>query len=105
MVRVSGFFAPRLSRLIVDSNLDLKGYRILNALLADGVKAAVDIDFQNRRILNLGAPQLSTDAARKAEVDSAVSAHKSASPLDHPDGSVTRSKLDKITLALILQYL
>ena len=83
MVNVSGLLAPRLSRLIVDSDFNLKGYRILN----------------------LGAPQQSTDAARKQDVDSAIDAHRSASPLDHPDRSVTRSKLDKIVLALILQYL
>ena len=83
MVSVSGFLALRLSKLIVDTDLDMKGFRIVN----------------------LGPPAQPTDAARWDDVRFMVEAHANASPIAHPDGSVTRAKLEKTLLALILQYL
>jgi hypothetical protein len=49
----------------------------------------VDKDWRGRLIKNLGAPLDAGDAARKIDID----AHKTATPLDHPDGSVTTAKI------------
>jgi hypothetical protein len=58
-------------------------------LLLSRVKVDVDKDWQGYRITNLGAPVNPTDALRLAELAS----HKGASPIDHPDLSVTTQKL------------
>ena len=52
MVRVTSVLTPRLSRLIVDADLDMKNYKILNAVLGSGNKLGADLDAQNYRILN-----------------------------------------------------
>jgi len=57
----------KLSKLEIDTSKDWEGYLIKN----------------------LGAPVDSNDALRKAELDS----HQTASPIDHPDGSVTSAKI------------
>jgi len=62
----------------------LAGARKLSQLEID-----VDKDWGGHVIKNLGAPVDSADAIRKAELDS----HKTASPIDHPDASITRAKL------------
>ncbi len=49
----------------------------------------VDKDWASHLIKNLGAPVDVNDALRKAELDT----HKTASPLDHPDASVTTAKI------------
>jgi len=64
MVKVTSLLAPRLSRLIVDTDLDMKNYRILNAVLGSGNKLGADLDAQNYRILNAvlgGASKLGAD--------------------------------------------
>ena len=60
-------FKPRLSRLIIDTDKDWMGHVIKN----------------------LGTPVDPYDALRLIELN----AHKSAIPLDHPDGSVTTEKI------------
>jgi hypothetical protein len=49
----------------------------------------VDKDWLGHRVKNLGAPVDAGDAARKGDLDS----HRTASPIDHPDGSVTTAKI------------
>jgi len=43
---------PRLSRLVVDADLDMKGYGILNAVLKAGNKLGADLDAQGARLVN-----------------------------------------------------
>ena len=57
----------------------------------------VDKDWAGHIIRNLGAPVDPNDILRKTDLDS----HKTASPLDHPDGSVTLTKLSSLVRALI----
>ena len=59
---------PKLSQLVID----------------------VDKDWLGHVIKNLGAPVDPNDALRLTDLDS----HKTASPIDHPDRSVTRAKLE-----------
>jgi len=64
----------KLSELVIDTDKDWGGYVIKN----------------------LGAPVDPNDAARKTDVDTVQSnldSHISASPIDHPDGSVTTAKI------------
>jgi len=48
-----------------------------------------DVDFKGYRAVNLGAPVNDNDALRKIDLDT----HKTASPIDHPDESITPAKL------------
>jgi len=57
----------------------------------------VDKDWAGHVIKNLGAPVDPNDSLRKTDLDS----HKTASPIDHPDASVTLSKLSSLVKALI----
>jgi hypothetical protein len=66
---------PKLSTLIIDTNKDWASYVIKN----------------------LGSPVDANDAIRKTDLDS----HRTASTIDHPDGSVTFSKLDFMSKFLI----
>jgi len=59
--------APYLSKLIVDVDKDWGGYKIKN----------------------LGAPVDTGDAVRKIDLDT----HRTSSPIDHPDASVTTAKI------------
>ena len=52
MVSVTSVLAPRLSRLIVDADLDMKGYGILNAVLKAGNKLGADLDAQGKQLIN-----------------------------------------------------
>jgi len=52
MVSVTSVLAPRLSRLIVDADLDMKGYGILNAVLKAGNKLGADLDAQGKTVIN-----------------------------------------------------
>jgi hypothetical protein len=67
--------APRLSLLTID----------------------VDKDWTTHVIKNLGTPVDANDAIRKTDLDS----HRTASTIDHPDASVTFSKLSSLVRALI----
>jgi hypothetical protein len=67
--------APRLSLLTID----------------------VDKDWAGHVIKNLGSPVNANDSLRKTDLDS----HKTASPLDHPDGSVSFAKLEDLVKALL----
>ena len=49
----------------------------------------IDKDWQGYKIKNLGAPVDAGDAIRKTDLDS----HRTASPIDHPDGSITTAKI------------
>jgi hypothetical protein len=64
---------------------------------------AIDIDknWLGYRIKNLGSPVDAGDAVRKTDLDS----HRTASPIDHPDGSVTRSHLEYPTVGVSFSYL
>jgi len=57
MVSVTSVLAPRLSKLIIDGDLDMKGYGILNAVLKAGNKLGADLDAQGKALINavLGA--------------------------------------------------
>jgi len=59
-------FSLRISQIVVDVNKDMKGYILKN----------------------LGAPVDANDSIRLTDLN----AHKTASVLDHPDGSVTLAK-------------
>ncbi|MEM1523070.1 MAG: hypothetical protein QXU69_08585 [Thermofilaceae archaeon] len=61
----------------------------------------VDKDWMGHRIRNLGAPVEASDALRLSELLS----HAVATPIDHPDGSVTRAKLEYPTVDVSLGYL
>jgi len=54
----------------------------------------VSKDWAGYLIKNLGAPVDANDAIRKTDLDS----HKTASVLDHPDGSVTTAKLADLSV-------
>jgi len=66
-------------------------------LLLSRLKIDVDKDWAGYKIKNLGAPVDPSDALRKTDLDS----HKTASPIDHPNGSVTLSKLSSDVKTLI----
>jgi len=61
----------------------------------------VDKDWAGRVIKNLGAPVDASDAIRKIDLD----AHRVTSPIDHPDGSITRNKLEYPTQDVSFAYL
>jgi len=61
----------------------------------------VDKDWGGYKIKNLGAPVDAGDAVRKTDLDS----HRTASPVDHPDYSITRSKLEYPTVDVSFTYL
>jgi hypothetical protein len=63
---------PKLSNLVIDTNKDWASYVIKN----------------------LGAPVDPNDSIRKTDLDS----HRTASPLDHTDGSVTTDKLANLSV-------
>ena len=67
--------APRLSLLTID----------------------VDKDWAGHVIKNLGPPVNANDSVRKTDLDS----HRTATTLDHPDGSVTLAKLSSLVKALM----
>jgi hypothetical protein len=106
---------PKLSALEIDVDKDWLGFKIKNvgapldsgdaARLADLLlsKLAIDVDkdWGGKLIKNLGAPVDAGDAARKGDLDS----HKTASPIDHPDASVTRAKLEYPTVDVSFAYL
>jgi hypothetical protein len=106
---------PSLSKLVIDTDKDWLGHVIKNlgapAGSGDAVRLAdlllskliidTDKDWAGRLIKNLGAPVDAGDAARKGDLDS----HRTASPLDHPDGSVTRAKLEYPTVDVYFPYL
>jgi hypothetical protein len=77
--RTSMITTPKLSDIIID----------------------VDKDWQGYKIKNLGSPVDANDAIRKSELD----AHRNATPLDHPDLSITRSKLEYPTVNVNFTYL
>jgi len=52
MVGITSVLAPRLSRLIIDADLDMKGYGILNAVLKDGNKLGANLDAQGMVLIN-----------------------------------------------------
>jgi hypothetical protein len=56
----------------------------------------VDKDWGGKTIKNLGSPIDSNDALRLAEMNS----HKTAIPIDHPDGSITNDKIADGTIDL-----
>jgi hypothetical protein len=72
------------------------GARRLSELIID-----VDKDWRGYRIRNLGAPTFPGDVARKTDLD----AHRTATPIDHPDGSITRAKLEYPTVDVSFAYL
>jgi len=61
----------------------------------------IDKNWGGYKIKNLGAPVDTGDAIRKTELD----AHRTSSPIDHPDGSVTRAKLEYPTVDVFFPYL
>jgi len=85
---------PRLSRLVVDANLDMKGYGILNAVLGSGSKLGADLDGQGKTITNavlgtgtkLGAD---LDAQGKQLINAVLSGARLAGPLDAAGNKIT----------------
>jgi hypothetical protein len=61
----------------------------------------VDKDWGGYKIKNLGAPVDAGDAVRKTDLDT----HRTASPIDHPDLSITRTKLEYPTVDVSFAYL
>jgi len=72
------------------------GITALSELIID-----VDKDWKSYVIKNLGAPVDDHDALRKVELDN----HKTATPIDHPDGSIPPAKLSVIAAPSDKQYL
>lgn len=113
----------KLSELEIDADKDWLGHVIKNlgapvdsgdaARLGDLVLSKLSIDadkdWGGHLIKNLGAPVDAGDAARKSEVDavqSSLSDHSSASPIDHPDGSITEAKIadGAVTIAKLADF-
>jgi len=91
MVRVSGLLTPRLSRLIIDANLDMKGWKIVNLgeptdpgdavtknyvdtspVSLSRLQANTNLDMRGYKIVNLGEPTEPGDAATFAALLDAI---------------------------------
>jgi len=101
MVGVSGFLALRLSKLIIDADLDMKGYGILNAVFKAGNKLGADLDGQGKALINtvLGAGTklgADLDAQGKAVVNAALSGAKLITPLDAAGNKITNLVHDNV---------
>jgi len=59
-----------------------------------------DNDMRGERLINLGRPIKPTDALRLQE----LLEHKSAIPIDHPDGSITDAKIKSISRSKIPDF-
>ena len=87
------WFETDTGNLVYDDGTTWRSFGVakLSELVID-----VDKDWGGHVIKNLGAPVDANDAARKTDVDtvqSNLNSHISASPIDHPDGSITTAKI------------
>jgi len=89
-------FSLRISQIIVDVDKDMAGHVLKNLGAPVDPKDAARVDMAGKVLKNLGPGANPGESVRFDEfntLSSNFNTHRTATPLDHPDGSVTTAKI------------